>query len=229
MVQPQDVYPMGPDERCGLAVRISNGRTFLADDFVECRATRCYLAGRSAGLYTLVPRSGRPSLTEARAQLFTGLTTPPGFMPSGGILEKEGLSPAVIDGWDGKSELRAEEFSLKLVNERGQNVWSFGTKTTATAISSHFELRGGALSARLIQFTQPVRGVYSLSKEILVTTTKAADGVSVKPMLVVSDGQFTVYDGSIGSGTILWGVKKDGSCFYNKDRVGKLDANFCKK
>jgi hypothetical protein len=135
----------------------------------------------------------------------------------------------VIDGWDGKSELRAEEFSLKLVNERGQNVWSFGTKTTATAISSHFELRGGALSARLIQFTQPVRGVYSLSKEILVTTTKAADGVSVKPMLVVSDGQFTVYDGSIGSGTILWGVKKDGSCFYNKDRVGKLDANFCKK
>ena len=77
-----------------------------------------------------------------------------------------------------------------------------------------------------MQFTQERPGVYSLSREIAV---KAANGVSVKPMLVVSDGMFTVYDGSIGKDTVMWGVKKDGSCFYNKERVSPQDANFCKK
>jgi hypothetical protein len=240
-VEPANPYPMQAGEKCGIlakgGVDYGNGNTDVFDVEIVCDEGSCY--GNPIGQvykdgFRLSPRSSvagdaARNRFDARAQTFTGLTTPPGFMPAGGILEKEGPSPAVIQGWDGKSELRAEAFSLKLANERGQSVWSFGTKSFDAAIASHFELRGGELSARLIQFTQARSGTYSPTAQILVTTSKAADGVSVKPMIVVSDGQFTVYDGSIGSGTILWGVKKDGSCFYNKDRVGVQDANFCKK
>ena len=239
-VEPLNPYPMQAGEKCGIHAKASafySESSSVFDVEIVCDEGSCYVPAMGNMYRNGIRLSPRSSVSgdaarnqiDARAQTFTGLTTPPGFMPSGGILEKEGSNPAKIDGWDGKSELRAEAFSLKLTNERGQNVWSFGTKTIETAVSSHFELRGGALSARLIQFTQPIEGVYSMSKEILITVYKAADGVRVKPMLVVSNGQFTVYDGSIGAGTILWGVKKDGSCFYNKDRVGQLDANFCKK
>jgi hypothetical protein len=231
-LSPQNVYPMQEGEVCGLEVLIplqgedSNATSYVA----KCYATYCEVTtGGVVG--RLVPRDTvqGDEATQARLgrdQALTGLTAPPGFMPPGGILEKDGSSPAVIAGWDGKSELRAEAFSLKLFNERGQNVWSFGTKTPDTAISSHFELRGSGKLSRLMQFTQERPGVYSLSREIAV---KAANGVSVKPMLVVSDGMFTVYDGSIGKDTVMWGVKKDGSCFYNKERVSPQDANFCKK
>ena len=231
-LSPQNVYPMQEGEVCGLEVLIPlQGEDANATSYVaKCYATYCEVT-TGGFLGRLVPRDsvqgdGATQARLGRDQALTGLTAPPGFMPSGGILEKDGTSPAVIAGWDGKSELRAEAFSLKLFNERGQSVWSFGTKSSDTAISSHFELRGSGKLSRLMQFTQERPGVYSLSREIAV---KAAGGVSVKPMLVVSDGLFTVYDGSIGKDTVLWGVKKDGSCFYNKERVGTQDANFCKK
>lgn len=239
-IEPLNPYPMQAGEKCGVLAKggviNSSGNSDVFDVEIVCDEGIC--TGRPVGAvyrdgFRLAPRSSvsgdaARNQFDARAQTFTGLTAPPGFLPSGGILEKDGPGPAVIAGWDGTSELRAEAFTLKLVNERGQSVWSFGTKSSDTAISSHFELRGTAGSSRLIQFTQRQLGGYS-AKEIIVPVTKAADGVSVKPMLVVSDGLFTVYDGSIGKDTVLWGVKKDGSCFYNKERVGTQDANFCKK
>jgi len=230
VVQAQNVYPMQDDEACGLKVMVASesGRA-PSEDTLVCAATFCYFSGSSAGLYNLVPRTGGFSGTMARNQALSGLTTPPGFVPSGGILESSGKSPTSVDGWDGKSSLRAEPFQLQLVNAEGKSIWSFGSKPgegRAPSLSSHFELRGLTARVLVIQWVKEQSGRYVQQSRISVDTIKT---LKVEPILVVSDGQFAVYDGSIGASTLLWGVKKDGSCFYNKDTVsGTLDKDFCK-
>lgn len=229
-VEAQNVYPMQAGETCGLLVMKTNEKgNLLAQDTLVCAATYCYFAGNSQGLYSVVPRTGGSSGVVARNQALTGLTTPPGFIPPGGILQKDGPNPAAVEGWDGRSELRADTFTLNLVNGSGKSVWSFGGKPNDASVSSHFELRGTEGSARLMQFTLYRQGNYAASRQIIVPVKKPAAGNRVEPMLVVSDGLFTVYDGRIGADTVIWGVKKDGSCFYNKERVGTtLEADFCK-
>ena len=240
-VEPLNPYPMAPGESCAMRAKAAafyTNNTSVFDLDIVCEANRCYVPKTGVGVYgdglALSPRQSTSRNAEqqqmdARAQALTGLTTPPGFMPSGGILESSGKNPTAIDGWDGKSELRADPFQLKLVNGSGKAVWSFGAKSGDAAMASHFELRGTEGHARLMQFTLNRPGVYALSRQIIVPVKKPAAGSKVEPMLVVSDGKFVVYDGSIGTDTVIWGVKTDGSCFYNKDLVGKtLAADFCK-
>ena len=240
-LEPLNPYPMAPSESCAMRAKAAiyySSNPVITDMDIVCEADRCYVPKADAGLFTdgltLSPRQATSKdaaqqQIDARAQAFTGLTTPPGFVPPGGILQKEGPSPAAVEGWDGKSELRADTFTLNLVNGSGKSVWTFGGKPNDASVSSHFELRGTEGSARLLQFTLYRQGTYATSRQIIVPVKKPAAGSKVEPMLVVSDGMFTVYDGSIGADTVIWGVKRDGSCFYNKERVGTtLEADFCK-
>lgn len=241
-VEPLNPYPMTEGESCAMRAKAAiyySSNPVITDVDIVCEPDRCFVPKSDAGILTAgLMLSPRESTTrdpaqrqmDARAQTFTGLTTPPGFIPPGGILQKEGPNPAAVEGWDGRSELRADTFTLNLVNGSGKSVWSFGGKPNDASVASHFELRGTEGSVRLIQFTLYRQGNYASSRQIIVPVKKPAAGSKVEPMLVVSDGMFTVYDGRIGADSVIWGVKKDGSCFYNKDRVGStLAADFCRQ